>query len=145
MVKGDHKAPGVVVVGFPYFVPSFCDGCGRPYPWTEAKLQTARDLADELDELSPEDRERLKGSLEDLICNTSRTTVAATIFKKATAKVGAEGGAALKKIVTDIACEVAKRLLFPTPSVMLPTNETGSLTMTVTVAEAVNCATEGLV
>ena len=114
-IKGHHDIPGVCVLGIIYQPPSFCDSCGRPYPWTEAQLQAARDLADELDELSPEDRERLKGSLNDLISDTPRTAVAATIFKKATTKLGVEGGAALKKIVTDIACEAAKKLLFPTP------------------------------
>lgn len=112
IIKGNHDIPGVAVF-VRYQPPTFCDGCGRPYPWTEAELQAGRDLADELDELTPEEREKLKGSLEDLIGDTPRTPVAVTSFKKLTGKVGAEAGAALKKIATDIASETAKKMLFP--------------------------------
>jgi hypothetical protein len=45
-------------------------------------------LADELDELSPDDKELLKGSLDDLVADTPRTPLAATRFKKLVAKLG---------------------------------------------------------
>jgi hypothetical protein len=68
-------------------------------------------MADELDELSQEDRDRLKGTLDDLIRNTPQTEVAAIRFKKTLAKLGKEGAGAMRDIVVDIASEVAKKAL----------------------------------
>jgi hypothetical protein len=61
-----------------YSPPHYCHKCGNPYPWTEARLKTARDLADGLDDLSVEERERLKVSLEELARNAPSTEAAAS-------------------------------------------------------------------
>jgi hypothetical protein len=42
-----------------YTPPSYCHGCGRPYPWMQERLRTAKDLLDHDDKLLLEDRERL--------------------------------------------------------------------------------------
>jgi hypothetical protein len=47
-----------------YVLPLFCHGCGRPYPWMEDRLQTARRLLDHDDQLSYEEREELWGDLQ---------------------------------------------------------------------------------
>jgi len=44
--------------------PSFCHKCGKPYPWMEDRLQTAKELLDHEDKLSLDDRERLWGLLK---------------------------------------------------------------------------------
>ena len=68
-------------------VRSFCPDCGKPYPWTEAKLKAAQELADSLEDLSPEEREILKKSFDDIIRDTPQTVVAANKFKMLVAKV----------------------------------------------------------
>src|ERR1035437_453994 len=40
--------------------PAYCGACGKPFPWTETALATAREYTDELEELSAEDRTTLK-------------------------------------------------------------------------------------
>jgi len=91
--------------------PSFCTNCGKPYPWTEAKLKAAQELVDELDKLTPEERELLKKSLDDIMLDTPQTIVAATKFKKIAAKAGEATVKELRKLVVDIASETAKKII----------------------------------
>lgn len=97
---------------------SFCPDCGEPYPWTEAKLKAARELADLLEELSPEEREILKKSFDDIVWDTPQTAVAATRFKKLCAKAakaattaGKVAAEKLWELVVDIASETAKKII----------------------------------
>jgi hypothetical protein len=46
-------------LAFPYVRPSFCHKCGRPYPWMEERLQTAKELLSHDEKLSLEEREKL--------------------------------------------------------------------------------------
>lgn len=97
----------------PYVPPKYCHGCGKPHPWTEATLEAARDLADELDDLTPEEREAIKGSLDDLVTDTPRTALAATRFKKLVSKAGPAVADGFKEMLIEIVTESAKRLLWP--------------------------------
>src|SRR4051794_5010164 len=45
-------------------VPAFCEKCGKSYPWTEARLEAARDLAGELG-LDIPDRTLLETSIDE--------------------------------------------------------------------------------
>jgi len=60
------KAPirGAVVYTKDFTLPFYCYRCGRPYPWMEHRLQTARELLDHADKLTLEDREKLWGQLQ---------------------------------------------------------------------------------
>jgi len=100
-------------MGYCYTPPSFCPECGKPYPWTEAKLKAAQELSDELDNLSLEERSLLKKSLDDIVRDTPETTVAATRFKRLVAKAGQVAADGLKDILVDIASETAKKLIWP--------------------------------
>jgi hypothetical protein len=97
----------------PYVPPNYCHRCGKPYPWTDATLRAARELADELDELTPEQRETLKGSLDDLVVDTPRTGLAATRFKSIVAKLGPVVAQGFKEILLDVMTDSAKRLIWP--------------------------------
>ena len=96
-------------------VQSFCPHCGNPYPWTEARLKAAKELADELDNLSLEEREILKKSLDDIMVmeDTPQTPVAATRFKRLVAKAGPVVADSFRKILIDIASETAKKMIWP--------------------------------
>jgi hypothetical protein len=92
--------------------PDYCHNCGKPYPWTAARLEVARELIDELDE-SEEERTKLTNSLVDLASDTPRTPLAAERMKKALAKLGEHAGIALREIIVDISSETAKKIMFP--------------------------------
>jgi len=94
-------------------LPSFCPDCGKPYPWTEAKLKAAQELSDELDNLSSEERNLLKKSLDDIVRDTPQTTVAATRFKKLVAKAGKVAADGFRDILVDVLSEAAKKIIWP--------------------------------
>jgi hypothetical protein len=69
-------------------------------------------LADELDDLTAEEREILKGSLDDLVADTPRTALAATRFKKLVARVGPVVADGFKQILIDVVSESAKKMMW---------------------------------
>jgi Uncharacterized protein conserved in bacteria len=73
----------------------------------------ARELADEFDELDSSDKEKLKGTLDDLVKDSPKTDLATGRFKKIMAKVGKDSYDAMRGIITDIISETAKKTLFP--------------------------------
>lgn len=92
-----------------YKLPNFCYHCGKPFPWTESRLQSARELTDELDSLDRNDKDRLKASLDDLVRDTPQTTLAATRFKNIMLKVGKETAGVFKSILINVLSEAAKK------------------------------------
>jgi hypothetical protein len=108
-VKGEYLSSLSVA---PYSLPSFCDNCGGPYPWTEASLKAAKDLSDEIDALTTEEKELLKRSLEDIVRDTPRTAVASARFKRLAAKGGKEAAEGFKQILIGIATETAKKMIW---------------------------------
>lgn len=93
-------------------VPAFCHACGKAFPWTASALESARLLADETDSLSPTEREQLKATLDDLVRDTPKTTLATTRFKKFMLKAGKETAQAFRDILVDIASETAKKAIW---------------------------------
>lgn len=94
-------------------LPRFCPDCGKPYPWTEAKLKAAKELADEISNLSPEERALLKKSLDDIVRETPQTTVAVNRFKKLVAKAGKPVADAFRDILVDVLSEAVKKSIWP--------------------------------
>ena len=94
-----------------YSKPGYCHECGKPYPWTEASLQAAKDLTDEVDGLTTEQKELLKKSLGDLVRDTPRTSMAVVQFKKFMGKVGSAAAKAFQKILIEIATDAVKKQL----------------------------------
>lgn len=92
-------------------LPIFCPDCGKPYPWTEAKLKAARELTDLLENLSLKERDILKKTFDDIIRDTPQTAVAATKFKRLAAKVGKVAAEQLRQLIVDIASETAKKII----------------------------------
>jgi hypothetical protein len=97
-----------------YILPAFCYNCGKPYPWTEAKLVAAKEYTEELEELNAEDKVALIGTFDDLVANTPRTELAAHRFKKLIRKLAPAAGGFLTKMIVDISSETAAKLLEPT-------------------------------
>lgn len=111
-IRGRYHTEGFFGVGGIPVAPSFCHECGNPYPWTEGKLAAAWELADELEELSTEEKEKLKQNLNELVRDTPKTEVAVTRVKKILSKIGKESFAAMKSILLDLATEAVKKSLF---------------------------------
>jgi len=59
-----HDAYSAVVEPVPTEPRPFCHKCGKPYPWMEDRLQTAKELLYHDDKLSLDEREKLWGLLQ---------------------------------------------------------------------------------
>ena len=97
----------------PLPVPSFCHGCGKPYPWTDARLEAVHDLAGELENISENEKEILKTSLDDMVRESPRTTLAITRFKKIMVKAGKGGADSLRNLLVDILSEAVRKQIWP--------------------------------
>ncbi len=112
-IRGKHFMKGVWSLSDRIPLPRFCETCGNPYPWTQAKMKAAEDLAGSIDSLSDEDRSNLKSSVGEIVKDTPQTTVAAARLKKLMKKAGKGATEGFKNILTDIVSEAAKKMIWP--------------------------------
>ena len=88
--------------------PSYCRGCGEPYPWTRAGLDAAKEMVAELAGLDADEKKLLQTSIDDIASDTPRTDLAASRIKRLLAKVGKEAAETLREIVIRLAVDTAK-------------------------------------
>ena len=113
-IPGQFHATGTFVFSIPmHVVPKFCSHCGAPYPWTENRLKAAHDLANEITEISEDERDILNQSLDELVKDTPQTKVAIVRFKKIVSKAGKEVANAFREILIDIVSEAVRKMIWP--------------------------------
>jgi hypothetical protein len=110
-IRGYYNVPGFIGGNSDYAPPAFCFHCGKAFPWTAEKLAAAQALADELENISPEDRTKLKAALDDVTAGGPRSEVGAARIKKMLGKTTTAVGQALWKICVEVAGEAAKKIL----------------------------------
>lgn len=92
--------------------PRYCHNCGKPFPWTEARIRAAQELVD-LTEVSEADKESLKASVPALASDTPQSTVAAAKWKRFLVGGGMQVADAGRSILVEIASESVKKILWP--------------------------------
>ena len=105
------NADGMYGVMERYVPPKFCYQCGKAYPWTERRLDAARELAMELEGLQASERQELADSIGDIVRDTPRTQVAALRFKRLAGMAAKGAGDILWNLVVDVASETAKKTM----------------------------------
>jgi hypothetical protein len=88
-------------------VPVFCEKCGKPFPWTESRLEAARDLAGQLDLDIPE-----RTLLEKIVRDTPRAPVEAVRFKSIVEKAKPWALGAFKEILFGVVGEGMKQMIW---------------------------------
>ena len=111
-IRGYYRVSGGAGYFYNYNRRNYCHECGKPYPWTVASLEAARELAGELKKLTAEEQEQLKETLPDLVAKTPRTVVAETRFKRFMKKAGPEAYDGMKAILTNVVSEAVRKSLF---------------------------------
>ena len=71
-IRGYHHMEGLFSRGNSH-PPNFCINCGKPYPWTLAKISAAKELAQTLNELSMQQKQDLEKNIDDIVRDTPRT------------------------------------------------------------------------
>ena len=92
--------------------PAYCSNCGSPFPWTQSGIEAAQELADELEELSREEKTALKTAIVDLTKSGPRAQLSQSRFKKIMSKVGKESAQVMRSLVVDIVSEVVRKSLY---------------------------------
>lgn len=107
-IQGMIDSPYVAIVGVDFPAPPFCIFCGKPFPWTESGLRAAKEYAEEMINLTPEEKVTLKGSIDDIVRDSAQTNVAVVRFKRLVSKGGTEASNVLKSILINLATQGAK-------------------------------------
>lgn len=92
-----------------YVPPLYCHNCGQPYPWTTARIEAAKMLIEDMDELSDEEKKKMSESIDKIITDTPYTEASANRIKKYLLKIGRESASAIRDILVNIASESAKK------------------------------------
>lgn len=111
-IRGAYNVSGIADLTGHYDIPSFCHSCGKAYPWTQQKLDAMREMTDELDELTDEEKDKLKQSLDDIIAETPKTEVAILRFKKILTKLGKDSYEGIRSILVDVTSEAIRKSMF---------------------------------
>ena len=98
--------------GGKYQAPAYCHLCGNAYPWTETALHSAKELVEELDQLNRDEKDKLNGSIEELVRNSPKAQVAAVRFKNLMEKAGGIAADAMGGILGNVVSEAIKKLIF---------------------------------
>lgn len=92
-------------------IPSYCNHCGHPYPWTQSTIESAQELI-EMSDLEQSDKDKFKETIPDILTDTPKTKVAAQKFNIYVKIVGSSLGSALRDVLVDIASETAKKAIW---------------------------------
>ena len=88
---------------------SYCEACGKPYPWTQSKIESFQELVD-LSSLNKNNKTVLRDNITDIIRDTPRTEVACVKFVKILSKLKKQEPQLISKLAS-IATKHAKDLL----------------------------------
>ncbi|PGF06488.1 hypothetical protein COM59_24210 [Bacillus pseudomycoides] len=111
-IRGEYHEPNAGDMSAKYTLPDYCYSCGKPYPWTESALEAAKELAKEVEGLTPDEQEILSQSIDDIVKNGPKTAVATTRFKKLATKFSSGIGNAFREILVDVVSESVKKTLW---------------------------------
>lgn len=106
-IRGKYYVEGMISL-IEWDAPSYCHECGKAYPWTTQRAEALADVIDELEELSDDERTKLKGSIPDIIADTPKSETAGFRFKKVFRKIGTTGGKLLENVLVKVATEAVK-------------------------------------
>lgn len=109
-IKGYYYVEGVLSLSVKE-PPSYCHNCGKPYPWTQASIETYKEIVNMIDKLTKDEKKRLGSSIDDLISDTPRTQLAVMTIKSLAKKISAESWDIMKEIIIRIGTESAKKQL----------------------------------
>ncbi len=110
-IPGEYHVEGFIEIGSSYKAPSYCHNCGKPYPWTEKKIEAAKELIDITEGIEESDKEMLKSSIDDITTVNPRNEVASTKIKAILKKLGGATQEILISTLSSIAAETAKKTL----------------------------------
>jgi hypothetical protein len=93
-------------------VPAFCEKCGQSFPWTQSRIEAARNLADGL-ELDVPERSLLEASIDEIIRDTPKAPAEAVRFKALVERAKPFALEAFKQVLGAVVSEGVKKIIWP--------------------------------
>ena len=110
-IHGQYFIPGEIDLMGGYSAPNYCQACGTPYPWTQARRFALTEIIAEMQHLSAEDRAKLVERLPDLAAVTPQTEGAILRMQRALQKAAPGVAEAARRLLIQYATEEAKKRL----------------------------------
>lgn len=107
-IKGSDLEYGYLTT---YSAPAYCIYCGSPFPWTEAALESAKELLILENILSQEELDYFNENMTSILIDTPKTNIVATKLKIFMNKAGNVVASSLRDLVVDIGSETAKKII----------------------------------
>jgi hypothetical protein len=92
--------------------PPYCSKCGKPFPWTQQKIDILSEYVSE-SPVNPAEKQSLIEGIPDILSDSPQTRIKANVWKSFIKKIGKEGWAILQPILIEIASTTAKKIIFP--------------------------------
>lgn len=92
-------------------IPSYCEHCGKPFPWTQQLLDSSSMIFDTMDNISDSDKDKLKEIFPNLISNTAATIPAALQFNVILNKTSDLAVSAIKALAENCIVEAARQFI----------------------------------
>lgn len=88
-------------------VPSYCDNCGKPYPWTENKIITAIQIFAEFGNLDDEEKKTIEQDINNIAKDIPQAELSARRIKRIWGKCSRAG----YEIIMEFASRTAAKIL----------------------------------
>lgn len=92
-------------------VPSFCESCGQPYPWTQSKIEAAKEILELQTALTAQEKADFNADMNDIVRDVPRTRAAALRIKSLITKLPGAAGSVLRDLFVEVASETAKKII----------------------------------
>ncbi len=106
-IRGDLYIPDVSILKQSK-TPVYCYACGNPLPWTRAGIDALEEFINFEDNLSKDEKDKLKKSIDDIITENPRSQFASMLFKRALTKMGKETAKGMRDLIFIIATDKVK-------------------------------------
>jgi hypothetical protein len=97
--------------GAPYVAPTYCEKCGKPYPWLTAAIEATLLAIKESKDFSQAEIQQIETILPDVVIETPKTQLAAVRIKNAIEKGKGFAANILKQFVIDFGCDLILQFL----------------------------------
>lgn len=92
-------------------IPKYCYNCSKALPWTIKELQSFNELLDLEEQLSDEEKDKIKSYIPDLMEESPTTEINASIVKVYISKASKDIGALIYNFLVDTVSETARKIL----------------------------------
>ena len=112
LIRGYYDVPGVISLGRGYEPASYCFQCGKPYPWTQRRMEAIEETLTATDELTDFEIESLRKNLPNIVRDVPQTKPAALKIGALVTRVKEPVQKVARDLLMEIASETAKKVMF---------------------------------